>query len=129
MFEKRPIFSFTWALVVVLSVSFGLHFWFLESLQLDSEKAFLIPAYLTNFVLALIITIGLYLLRERQANNLGFIFMGSSFIKFAVFFIFFYPTFNNDGGVSHIDFGLFFIPYATSLTIETTFLVRILSKM
>jgi hypothetical protein len=129
MFEKRPITSFTWTLIVGLTIFYGLHIWFLESNHHTAELPYLIPAYLTNFILALIITITLYLLREKQASNLGFLFMGSSFIKFAVFFIFFYPSFNTDRDVSHIEFGIFFIPYAISLILETTFLVKILSKM
>lgn len=129
MFEKRPILSFTWALAAILVISYGFHFWFLDSNQLHSEKTYLLPSYIVNYVLAIFITIGLYFLRERQANNLGFLFMGSSFIKFTAFFIFFYPLFSSDGDVNHTEFGLFFIPYAIALVIETSFLVRILSKM
>jgi hypothetical protein len=55
--------------------------------------------------------------------------MGSSFLKFAVFFIGFYPFYSQDDVVSSTEFAQFFVPYAISLTIETIFLIRVVNEM
>ena len=129
MWSKSPLLVFIISLILLLTLSFGLHFLVLEYLQRSFTTYDLFYPYSVNFLLASIITIGLYLLRVKQAANLGFIFMGSSFFKFIVFFLVFYPIYNIDGELSPIEFGWFFIPYAISLTFETIFLVRILNEM
>lgn len=129
MWSKSPLLVFIISLILLLTLSLGLHFVVLEYLNITFTISDLFMPYSANFFLASIITIGLYLLRVKQAANLGFIFMGSSFFKFLVFFLVFYPIYTIDGELSPVEFGWFFIPYAVSLTFETNFLVRILNEM
>jgi len=128
MWNKLPLLGFTLILVIALFISYLVHDHFLtQRLDLDSSQLYL--SYTVNFLLALAITITLYILRTKQAHNLGFIFMGGSLFKFLIFFLIFYPQYTLDGEISKMEFGLFFIPYAISLTVETTFLIRILNQM
>jgi hypothetical protein len=55
--------------------------------------------------------------------------MFGSLFKFAIFFIWFYPIFNFDNDISHIEFGIFFIPYIISLLFETKKLSTVLNDM
>lgn len=128
MWNKLPLLGFTLILVIALFISYLVHDHFLtQRLDLDSSQLYL--SYTVNFLLALAITTTLYILRTKQAHNLGFIFMGGSLFKFLIFFLIFYPQYTLDGEISKMEFGLFFIPYAISLTVETTFLIRILNQM
>jgi len=129
MEKIHPLIIFTGLLVVLLTGSFFAHQTYLRSVDYTFTSSFLFFPYLVNFILAVSITIILYALRVKQAHNLGFIFMGSSFVKFAVFFIVFFPMYKQDGDASRIEIAQFFIPYAISLTVETVFLIRILNKM
>lgn len=62
-------------------------------------------------------------------NNLksyiGFLFMFGSLLKFAVFFIWFYPILQLDGNTKGPEFSLFFIPYLVGLLLETMALTKI----
>lgn len=129
MKRVSPLISFTLLLLFLLGISFFIQFNLTQKYIVDLSAYELLLPYLANFLLAFTITVILYRLREKQAHNLGFIFMGSSFVKFAVFFIGFYPFYNVDGDVSKIEFAQFFVPYAVSLTVETIFLIKILNQM
>mgnify|MGYP006181796453 CR=1 FL=1 len=84
--------------------------------------------YVINISLAIFIFWLIYLLRNKQRESLGFLFLTGSLIKFIVFFIVILPLFKQDGDLSKLEFLSFFIPYFTCLTIETFYLVKILKK-
>ena len=127
--NSRPLIVFIGTLTATLLVVFGFHYWYLINTEVHLHFEALSLPYIVNYILALTITIVLYTLRERQAHNLGFIYMSSSLLKFAVFFLVFNPIYKADGDTSTLEFGLFFIPYAISLIIETIFLIRVMNKM
>ena len=95
------------------------------SLQLAAR---ITETYLGLYVLNSFIFLGLYKLKETQAQSLGFLFMFGSALKFIFFFIFLYPIYKSDGVLTKIEFFTFFIPYAVSLIHETIYLVRILNQ-
>lgn len=129
MSKLPPLVVFTGLLVIALSIAFVIHIFLIDHTEMTMSYEGLVAPYVANFILAGIITVLLYVLRVNQAHNLGFIFMGSSFVKFAVFFMVFYPVYKSDGDVSKIEFAQFFVPYAISLTVETLFLIKILNEM
>lgn len=129
MFAKQPILVFTGLLVLALLAGLLVHIGVLTYFLFPFTLNDLTLPYIVNFILALVITVTLYLLREKQANSLGFIFMASSFLKFLVFVLVFTPLYQEDGVLSPIEFGWFFVPYAIALIIETSFLVKILNQM
>lgn len=55
--------------------------------------------------------------------------MLGSFVKFAVFLIWFYPIFKLDGHIDKLEFATFFVPYLVSLLFETRKLSTILNDL
>lgn len=124
----KPIVGFSLRLIIALSIVFGIHFIVLSYLNVSIFKNLIIPSYITNAVLAIIIYSTLFKLRIKYLDLLGFIFMAGSFLKFAIYFIFFNPSFKTDGIVNSIEATSFLIPYLASLVIETYFLIKLLNN-
>ena len=124
----NPVISFCLKLFIALSLIFGIHLFVLNSLKVPLFNNLIVAAYIVNYILAFIIYIILYKLRIKHEHILGFVFMGGSFLKFAVFFIFFYPVYREDGIIYKLESTSFLIPYLFSLIIETYFLVKLLNK-
>ncbi|MGB5499834.1 MAG: DUF6168 family protein [Maribacter sp.] len=82
-----------------------------------------------NSILAATIFVVLYIFRGKLKNQIGFLFMGGSFLKFIFFFLLFYPAYKADGEMSRLEFAAFFIPYGISLIIETVFTAKMLKKL
>lgn len=102
---------------------------FVHGLVLSSGfSSVLCLSYVSNVFLAASGYIIIYKLRLRHPEKLGFVFMGLSGLKFLVFFIVLQPLYNEDGNMSIIEFGMFFIPYFVTTATETIALVRILNK-
>lgn len=125
---NNPIISFLIFLIPFIILTAGVHLYTLELLQVPLFAHKIIPAYLINTTLAILIYIALYYLRKEQEANLGFIFMTGSFFKFGLFFLVFYPGYKLDGDIQRVEFATFFIPYAICLIIEIYFLAKLLNK-
>jgi len=121
-----PKFSFV--LLAVLSLVFGLHLAILYQLDKPLFENRIIAAYLVNYLLAVFIYLTLFLLRKKMTANLGFLYMAGSFVKFIVFFIFFYPAYKMDGTLDQLEFTSFFVPYVVSLIFETLGVIIFLKK-
>ncbi|MDT8415267.1 MAG: hypothetical protein RQ735_07795 [Flavobacteriaceae bacterium] len=89
----------------------------------------LVHAYWVNFLLAAIIFWIIDRYKTRHKSALGFMFMAGSFLKFAVFFIIFYPVYKADGNVVAVEFSTFFIPYVCCLIYETYSASKILNRL
>jgi len=124
---QKVIVNFFTQLIIGLILVFIAHTYVLnyKSLPIYNDK--IILAYLINGLLAIVIFLALFFLRRKQRDQLGFLFMYSSFLKFAFFFIFFYPSYNADGETTRLEFMAFFIPYLFSLLIETMSLINLLN--
>ncbi len=124
---QKVIVNFFTQLIIGLILVFIAHTYVLnyKSLPIYNDK--IILAYLINGLLAIVIFLALFFLRRKQRDQLGFLFMYSSFLKFAFFFIFFYPSYNADGETTRLEFMAFFIPYLFSLLIETMSLIKLLN--
>jgi hypothetical protein len=116
-------------LFLLLVVVFLIHIGILNFLGLPLFENKIILSYVINFLLAAIIFTVIYRLKETQKDNLGFLFIGGSFIKFLVFFLLFYPFFKLDGNIDKLEFSSFFVPYIVCLVIETTSLSKFLNKL
>tara|TARA_R110000850_G_scaffold9219_6_gene34172 strand:+ start:1029 stop:1421 length:393 start_codon:yes stop_codon:yes gene_type:complete len=116
-------------LLLGATAAYGIHLGVLGFLERNLFEYQITLAYLANTITALIITLGLLNAPERFRNSLGFLFMGGSFLKFAVFFIFFYPAYKEDGEIGKQEFSTFFIPYAVCLFFETKALIHRLSQL
>jgi len=119
--------------IVVLTISlafiFTLHLLFLHFNNLPLFDNKILLAYILNYALALIVYLLLFSLRVKLKNQLGFLFMAGSFLKFAVFFLFFFSSYKADGNINGLEFSAFFIPYIICLIIETYSLVNLLKNL
>lgn len=118
--------QFVIALFLFVGLAFALHLLLLNVADLPLFENKIIASYIVNIILALIIFTGLFLLRNKFKNQIGFLFMGGSFLKFFVFFLFFLPVFKEDGITDKLEFASFFVPYAVCLLIETLGVMRLL---
>ncbi|SNR52874.1 DUF6168 family protein [Lutibacter flavus] len=118
--------QFVIALFLFVGLAFALHLLLLNVADLPLFENKIIASYIVNIILALIIFTGLFLLRNKFKNQIGFLFMGGSFLKFFVFFLFFLPVFKEDGTTDKLEFASFFVPYAVCLLIETLGVMRLL---
>jgi len=126
---KKLPFQFFGVLFVALLLAFTLHFFALQNMGLPPLANMLVPSYITNFVLAAGIFYGLFYARKKLRNALGFLFMGGSLLKFAVFFIVFYQVYRADGAIERPEFAAFFVPYLIALILETYFASKMLNKV
>lgn len=120
--------KFSSVLIASLIVAFGVHAFVLKQLHVSIFDNRLIAAYLVNFVLALAIYLVLFLLKTKMSEQLGFLYMGGSFVKFLFFFLFFYPFYKLDGKLDSYEFAAFFVPYIISLIFETLGVIEFLKK-
>ena len=126
---KKLLIQYVWIMPLVLGLSFFIHFTFLKNGTLPKTNLLLKEAYLINYFLASLIFLGLYLLRKKFQHQLGFLFMGGSFLKFAVFFVIFKPVYNADDLMSKTEFAAFFVPYFLCLTLGTYYISKMLQQM
>lgn len=120
---------FSIKLTILLIVVFGIHIAVLSLIDKPLFENKIVLSYIINLVLAIAIFGFLYKYRERFKSQIGFLFLAGSFVKFAVFFIIFYPVYKADNDISSLEFAAFFIPYAICLVLETSSLVKWLNKM
>jgi len=126
---KNPFLSFTVKAIVILTIAFGIHITALYFLTLPLFDNKIIASYVTNLLLIIVVFGSLYLLRRKYKSQLGFLFLAGSVLKFAVFFMFFYPFYKMDHTISRLEFAAFFIPYALGLVLETLSLSKWLNNM
>ena len=119
--------NFLTQITLGLFIVFHLHVYVLESKELPVYEAKIVLAYGINGFLALVVFAVLFFLRIKHRDQLGFLFMFGSVLKFAFFFIFFNASYKADGVVTTAEFMAFFIPYGFSLFTETLWLVKLLN--
>lgn len=123
------LLKFSSKLILIVTVAFGIHILTLYVLNLPLFENKIILAYAVNGILAIAIFAFLLKMKEKYKEQLGFMFIGGSILKFAVFFILFYGTYKADGSISKLEFAAFFVPYLLCLVIETTSLAKWLNKL
>ena len=115
-------------LFAVALIGFVMHLLFIQLFSLNIGHNSVLMAYATNAILAGLILTALMRLPNRLQGSLGFLYLGGSLVKFAVYFVFFYPIYKEDGELSKAEFATFFVPYVLCLVVETTVLVRKLNR-
>ena len=120
--------KFSVTLFLVLALAFSIHLFILHHLNLPLLENRIVAAYFLNYILAIAIYLTLFLLKTKMFEQLGFLYMGGSLVKFLFFFIFFYPYYKLDGGLDSLEFSAFFVPYVISLIFETLGVIEFLKK-
>ncbi|TYA74105.1 DUF6168 family protein [Seonamhaeicola marinus] len=116
-------------LFFIAAVIFLIHFGLNSVFGSPVDFYELVYAYCMNLLMAYIVIYLLFFLKNKLKDQLGFIFMVASLLKFGAFFILFYPTYNSDGDLSRLEFLTFFIPYAVCLVVECVILSKILASL
>ncbi|UMB59790.1 DUF6168 family protein [Lutibacter sp. A80] len=124
----NPIFVFCFKLILLLIAVFGIHLLVLSYLNLPLFSNLILASYSVNYLLAIIIFIALFKLKKKYLDILGFIFMGGSLLKFAVFFIFFFPNFNKNGSIDRLESASFLVPYLACLVLEAIYASKLLNN-
>ena len=123
------VLRFAALLLASLILILGIHLTLLYQQELPLYGDMILLSYVLNFVLAVAIFTALYLLRIRFKDQIGFLFMGGSMLKFVCFFIIFYPGYRADGDISNLEFAAFFVPYLLCLLLETIFTAKMLNTL
>jgi len=126
---KSLFIGFLFKATLYLAFVFATHLTLLVVLEKPLFENLIVLAYLVNWALALIIFSTLLFFRKKANDYLGYIFMYGSFFKFALFFIFFYPSYNKTPGNSKEEFLTFFTPYLVCLIIEIKSLIKLLNSI
>ncbi|MDA8592273.1 DUF6168 family protein [Flavobacteriaceae bacterium] len=121
--------EFSQRILVFLSIVFVIHVLINIFLNLPKFQHLITEAYVINAMLAIGIFWGLIALKEKYNNQIGFLFLASSFIKFFVFFLVFYGPYKADDQITFSEFVSFFIPYTICLVLETFYLSKKLNQM
>ena len=126
--KDKAVVTFAFQLGLILGVSFIFHAFIQWLIGIDSLGNHIIITYLFNYILATIFFGVLIFFKNKKSTQLGFIFLGSSMLKFLLFFIILSPLLRTEQGIKSPEFISFFIPYAVSSTFEVLCMVRLLNK-
>ncbi|GAA4891161.1 hypothetical protein GCM10023311_14360 [Flaviramulus aquimarinus] len=126
---SNPFTSFTIKAIMLLALAFIVHLTILSFLQFPLFENRIVLSYIVNLILVIIIFGILYLLKEKYKSQLGFLFLAGSFLKFAIFFILFYPFYKLDSTITKLEFAAFFVPYVIGLILESVSLSKWLNKL
>jgi|TARA_B100000497_G_scaffold21016_1_gene24811 hypothetical protein len=125
---KTSSVRFLGYLLATLLLFFIIHIGVLHYLEAPLFQNRIILSYSVNYLLAAALLYFVASNFTKKASNTAFIFLLGSGIKFAVFFILFYPHYSADSSMQTNEFAAFFVPYATCLALEVFFLSRELNK-
>ena len=120
--------EFSARLLVFLSAAFAIHVLVNTLMSVPVFQHQILASYAINTALAVGIFWGLTSLKKKYNNQIGFLFLASSIVKFLVFFLIFYGPYKADGEIVLLEFTSFFIPYTICLVLETFFLSKHLNK-
>ena len=123
----KPLFYLAGGLLMALSVAFVVHSKLMPD-QLLGQIRLMWLCYGLNYVLATLIFFWVLVTHKKNAMLVGFVFMGGSVLKFAVFFLLIYPDFKDDGVAGRDELSLFFVPYMISLFAMTYAASRVLQR-
>ncbi len=121
--------SFYLQLTLYILLTFIIHLGILFLLDKPIFDNKIIESYLINIFTAFLLYYIIDRHKARFKDNIGFIFMLSSYIKFGLFFIFIYPYFDKNSTDLTIEFVTFFTPYSVCLIVETMALIKLLNKL
>ena len=119
--------KFTFILSLLLSGLFLVHLLIIRLLGKPLFDNFILPSYLFNYLITLILFAGLLMSSKIKDTFLGWLFFITSGLKFLAFFIIIYPLLNLDGAIQKVELVTFLLPYSLCLTIEIQQLSKILN--
>jgi hypothetical protein len=126
---SKHFYQFLLVLLISMTIFFFIHLSYLNNNLTELRITnFLIKNYSINYISAGIIFIIIELVKKKNHQILGFIFMLGSLLKFAIYFLFIYSDIPDEVQIKKTYFLMFFIPYFISLANEVLFLSRLLNS-
>ncbi|WP_282122609.1 DUF6168 family protein [Algibacter mikhailovii] len=125
----KTLSSNCFTVVIVGAIAFLIHLLISQLIESAVTVYQLIYSYAINILLACGVIILLFVFKKKLQDQLGFLFMGASMLKFVFFFVLFYPEYNADGDLTRLEFLTFFIPYAICLITESVVLSKFLNSL
>ena len=119
----RQLLTFSLLLLLCAAATYLLHIYLFSRFFPESSLKFLNFSYKFNFGITFLFTSTIILPRQLLKDQLGFIFLGSSFVKIAIFLLL---VKTSDFEIDKADFLHFFIPYALCMVLEIIYVSRIL---
>ena len=124
----KSVFRFGLLLSFVLVLAFFSQAGLQHKFGVGFFEKHLLFCYCFNYILTLLFYIVLYFFKEKKSNQLGFIFLFSSMLKFILFFALIKPLFNSSAGMRSAEFLAFFVPYSISMFLEIFTIIRLINK-
>lgn len=121
--------SFYSKISITLIIGFLSHLLVLYWMDLPLLANKIIESYAINALTAVLLFYIIDKHKARFKDNIGFIFMLSSYLKFGLFFLFIYSSYKLDSHTTRLEFLTFFTPYTMCLIIETRALIKLLNKL
>ena len=121
--------TFYYIFGALLLISFYIHYLVLKSQEIPLNNSKLIESYLINGGLVFSFLLAIKFFHTKFKDNIGYIFIAVSLLKFVLFFIFINPTYKLDDHISTIEFTSFFIPYFICMLVEIIFLSKFLNNL
>lgn len=115
-------------ITITLILAFSLHIAILKFLDFTMFENKIILAYSVNIILAIIIYVAFYKFKDMFKNQIGFVFIFGSFLKFTFFFLLFNSSYRIDGNISILESLAFFVPYFLCLIIEIFSMSKVLNQ-
>ncbi len=116
-------------LFILLFTTYKLQLFLSKIYLIDAIKNIITISYLLNSSLVVLFFVFIDLFTHKFKNQIGFVFIGFSFLKFVLFFVFIYPTYNQDGNLSKQEMITFFIPYCVCLVYESIIVSKTLNNL
>lgn len=125
---RKTTFKFLIVLLLILAVVFVVHLFILQNMKMPLFSDRIILSYTLNYIMAAAVLVVIQSKFNKKSSQTGFMFLGGSGLKFLVFFLFFYPYYQQDGLMATSEFAAFFVPYASCLTLEVVYLSKQLNN-
>ena len=119
----RQLLTFSMLLLFCAAAAYLLHSFIISHHFPEASRELLNFSYKFNFGITFLFTSSIIIASQRLKDQLGFIFLGSSFVKLAIFLVL---VKTSDFEIDKSDFLHFFVPYAICVVLEIIYVSRIL---
>lgn len=116
--NKRQLFISLVLPVIILIVIYTAHHLVLHANGISFSDVMLVQAYVANVLVAFVSVEAIGRLSRKMGGNLGYLMLGTGFIKALIYLGFFKSHYNLDGEVKLYEFAAFFMPFALTLIME-----------
>jgi hypothetical protein len=116
-------------MLLILSLTYIAQLNITSEFEIDPSKNLIKKAYVLNASFVIVFFLFIDIFKEKYKDQIGFVFMASSLLKFIAFFIIIYPTYNQDRIISKDEIITFFVPYTLCLIYESVVVSKILNNL